>query len=230
MVFPLRRHSKRMARLLNHCIVALALRRLEGFHINGNTLLFEFEHTEVAGRSDRKSEHENVVAEERQEAVTSCQATRTSATPISVLMVASTQTDADPELASTSTQTDASSRSIASQYDPQSPLVFEPKRAQSDLVARWTSLSSVSPDSLAELVLHPARSVWIWLYNTTEEARKAFKLREAEPEMERLSMRWLEIATARDEISTHSRVSTNLTRLLKVSSSPKSRCMPQVGS
>ena len=219
-----------MMSMLNHCIAALALRRLQGFHINGNTLLFEIEHTGVAGRSDRPPKNEKAEVEERREAVTSCQATQTSATPITVLMVASTQTDANPELASTSTQTDASSRSIASQYDPQGPLVFEPKRAQSDLVARWTSLSSVSPDSLAELVLHPARSVWIWLYNTTEEARKAFKLREADPEMERLSMRWLEIATARDEVSTRSRVSTNLTRLLKVSSSPKSRCMPQVGS
>ena len=122
LVFPLRRHSKRMVKMLNHCIAALALRRLQGFHINGNTLLFEIEHTGVAGRSDRPPKNEKAEVEERREAVTSCQATQTSATPISVLMVASTQTDANPELASTSTQTDASSRSIASQYDPKVPL------------------------------------------------------------------------------------------------------------
>lgn len=81
----------------------------------------------------------------------------------------------------------------------------------------WKDVPAIAPDSLPELCLHPARDVWIWLSNASETSRKAFRLREAEPEMQRLSIRWLEVVAAGDEAVLRQHLLGNMLRLLKAS-------------
>lgn len=81
----------------------------------------------------------------------------------------------------------------------------------------WKDVPAIAPDSLQELCLHPARDVWFWLYNASETARKAFRLREPEPEMQRLSLRWLEVVAVGDEGVLRQHLLRNLLRLLKAS-------------
>jgi hypothetical protein len=144
------------------------------------------------------------------------------------------QTDICPKLKllSTSAQTDEmpSSRSIASQTDEtplsrsiavQSDKEAAPQRTKKLRFAipndLWKNILPIAPDSLAELLLHPARDVWVWLSNASEPARRAFKLREPDHGMQRLSLRWLEIVAAEDVVVLRQHVSGNLVRLLKVS-------------
>lgn len=81
----------------------------------------------------------------------------------------------------------------------------------------WKDIPAIAPDSLQELFLHPARDVWVWLSNVCETPRKAFRLREAEPEMQRLSIRWLEVVAAGDEAVLRQHLLGNMLRLLKAS-------------
>jgi hypothetical protein len=81
----------------------------------------------------------------------------------------------------------------------------------------WKDVPAIAPDSLQELFLHTARDVWAWLSNASETARRTFRLREPEPEMQRLSLRWLEVVAAEDENVLRQHLFRNLLRLLKAS-------------
>jgi hypothetical protein len=81
----------------------------------------------------------------------------------------------------------------------------------------WKDIPAIAPDSLQELFIHPARDVWVWLSTASVTARKAFRLREPESEMQRLSLLWLEVIAAGDEDVLQQHLSGNLIRLLKAS-------------
>lgn len=132
---------------------------------------------------------------------------------------AKTQTDDIPGPVSSSAHTDGSSisRSTAAQFDFETPVPQTRRQSSTENTNRWKSLPPVSVDSLAELLLHPALQIWVWLLNASEEARNTFKLREPDVDMQRLSIRWLETSEAKDEESRRRHVSANLARLLKVS-------------
>jgi hypothetical protein len=128
------------------------------------------------------------------------------------------------------------SRSIATQSNavptlepvvnrPEAEVPFPPpptrkqKRRSTTVVTLdlWKDIPAIAPDSLQELFIHPARDVWVWLSNASVTARKAFRLREPEPVMQRLSLRWLEVIAAGDEDVLQQHLLGNLIRLLKAS-------------
>lgn len=158
--------------------------------------------------------------------------------PRPYLIRTSAQTDNSPFLRTLAVQTMEApgSRSIATQTNavpPSEPAINRPeaevpspqlpskeqKRRSTTMVTldHWNDVPAIAPDSLRELCLHPARDVWIWLSNATETSRKAFKLREPEPEMQRLSIRWLEVVAAGDEAVLRQHLLGNMLRLLKAS-------------
>lgn len=135
------------------------------------------------------------------------------------------QTIEAPRASCIATQTDA--------VPPSNPVVVRPEAEVLDLpppikkqkrrsttamtLDHWKDVPAIAPDSLQELFLHPARDIWVWLSNVSETSRKAYRLREAEPEMQRLSIRWLEVVTAGDEAVLRQHLLGNMLRLLKAS-------------
>ncbi|KAH8079703.1 hypothetical protein HD553DRAFT_130540 [Filobasidium floriforme] len=148
------------------------------------------------------------------------------------------QTDSSPSLRTIAVQTMEApgSHTIATQTNavpPSQPFVKRPeaevplpppptrkqKRRSTTAMTldHWKDVPAIAPDSLQELFLHPARDVWIWLSNASETSRKAFRLREPEPEMQRLSIRWMEVVAAGDEAVLRQHLLGNMLRLLKAS-------------
>jgi hypothetical protein len=79
---------------------------------------------------------------------------------------------------------------------------------------KWSVLPLVEPDSLPELVLHPAESVWAYLFRCAETTRKTFKIRDPDEEMQALTLNWL--ASCNEE-EVRERLKPQLAKLLRVS-------------
>ena len=118
------------------------------------------------------------------------------------------QTDADRQRRSAGTQTEQIS--IVETYAVPARMA----RPCFDFERRWLALPLVKPDSLRELVLHPAESVWVFLFRCAETIRKTFKIRDLDEEMQALTLDWL---ARHDEDEVRKRVELQLTRLLRVS-------------
>ncbi|KAG7530726.1 hypothetical protein FFLO_04834 [Filobasidium floriforme] len=135
------------------------------------------------------------------------------------------QTMEAPGLRCIATQTDAVPPSNSVVVRPEAetlelpPPVKKQKLRSTTVVTLdlWKDIPAIAPDSLQELCLHPAGDVWVWLSNASATARRTFRLREPEPEMQRLSLRWLGVVAVGDEDVLRQHLLGNMLRLLKAS-------------
>jgi hypothetical protein len=98
------------------------------------------------------------------------------------------------------------------------PATSSPSPRNSLTRTRWDRVTLVEPDSLAELALHPALSVWTFLFKSTAARRKALRIQDPDDEMQRLTLRWLDASADCDETRLAQHAVLNLGKLLKVRS------------